>query len=65
MDRIEINPAICGGMPVIRGTRIPIAVIRDCIETGDSIDDILQDYPELSHGDIQAAIDFLEEKPGE
>jgi uncharacterized protein (DUF433 family) len=58
VDRIELNPKVCNGKPVIRGTRIPVSVILDQIADGDSWDNIIRGYPELSREDIQAAIHY-------
>lgn len=57
-DRIEIDPRRCGGSPVIRGTRIPVAVLLDELATGESWDSVLAGYPELAREDIQAALRF-------
>jgi len=56
MDRIELNPRVCNGRPVIKGTRIPVSVILEQIATGESWDDVLAGYPELKREDIQAAL---------
>ncbi len=56
LDRIEIDSRICGGKPVIRGTRIPVSVVLDQIAQGESWDSILKGYPELSRGDVEAAL---------
>ncbi len=56
MERIEIDPKICDGKPVIRGTRIPVAVILDCLASGESWDEILHGYPELTRDDIINAL---------
>ena len=55
-DRIELNPKVCNGMPVIKGTRIPVTVILDQLAEGESWDELLAGYPELSKEDIQAAL---------
>ncbi len=55
---IEINPKVMFGKPVIAGTRIPVEIILDKLEAGQTIDEILQDYPRLSEKDIQAAVAF-------
>jgi len=55
-DRIELDPKICNGKPVIRGTRIPVTVILEQIAEGDAWDSILTGYPELSKEDIHAAL---------
>jgi len=56
MDRIELNPRVCNGRPVIRGTRIPVSVILEQIAEGESWDSMLAGYPELKKEDIQAAL---------
>lgn len=55
-DRIELDPRICNGKPVIKGTRIPVSVILEQIAEGESWDSILAGYPELQKEDIQAAL---------
>ena len=57
-SRIEINPQICHGKPVIRGTRVLVCNILGALGAGDSVEDILEDYPNISQEDIQAALDF-------
>ena len=56
IDRIELNPKVCNGKPVIKGTRIPISVILDQIAAGESWDEIIGGYPELNREDIKAAL---------
>jgi uncharacterized protein (DUF433 family) len=55
-DRIELNPRVCAGKPVIRGTRIPVSVIVAQLAEGESWNDILNGYPELKKDDIRAAL---------
>ncbi|MFN3762999.1 MAG: DUF433 domain-containing protein [Anaerolineae bacterium] len=57
-ERIEINPRIMFGKPVIRGTRIPVEHILRKLAGGMTIDEILSDHPHLTADDIYAAIDF-------
>ncbi len=57
-NRIEVNPAVCHGKPVIRGTRIMVRNILGSLAGGDSVSDILKNYPELSQEDIAAAIEY-------
>lgn len=57
-DRIEVNPAICHGKPVIRGTRIMVRNILGSLAAGESVDEILRNYPELRKDDIEAALEF-------
>jgi len=56
MDRIELNPRVCNGKPVIKGTRIPVSVILEQIAEGVSWNVLLAGYPELKKEDIQAAL---------
>jgi uncharacterized protein (DUF433 family) len=56
LDRIEIDPRRCGGSPVIRGTRIPVAVILDQLAMHESWESIRKGYPELAEDDIRAAL---------
>ena len=61
MNRIEWNPKVCNGKPVIKGTRIPVSVILDQVAERVSWEDILENYPGLTLKDIQAAIHFAGE----
>lgn len=56
--RIEINPKIMMGKPVIRGTRIPVELILRKLGEGASEADLLDAYPNLQPKDIRAAILF-------
>ena len=58
LDRIQINPKICLGQPVVRGTRITVSVILRLLASGQSIEDIIKAYPELEIADVQAAINY-------
>jgi uncharacterized protein (DUF433 family) len=58
MDRIEVNPAICSGKPVIRGTRIMVRNILGMVAGGYSIDNILASYPDLRREDVIAALEY-------
>lgn len=58
MERIEMNPNILSGKPVIKGTRIPVYLILDMLAEGLTINDLLQEYPELEEEDVKAAIKY-------
>jgi uncharacterized protein (DUF433 family) len=58
VERIEMDPRICNGRPVIRGTRIPVTVILEQIGEGISWDDILKEYPEITREDIRAVLQY-------
>ena len=58
LQRISINPDVCFGKPCIRGTRIWVSLILDFLANGDTVEDILEDYPHLKREDILAAIAY-------
>jgi len=64
LERIEMNPRVCNGKPVVRGTRIPVSVILEQIAEGRSWDEVLSGYPELSRADIQAALLYAKSSLG-
>jgi len=57
-ERIEMNPDIMGGKPVIRGTRVPVETILRKLGAGVALRDILADHPRLTDDDIHAAQAF-------
>ena len=57
-DRIEMNPNVMMGKPVIRGTRIPVELILRKLGEGATEADLLDAYPRLKKADIQAAIGY-------
>ena len=54
-ERIEINPDIMDGKPVIRGTRIPVELVLRKLGTGMSLEAVMTDHPRLTRDDILAA----------
>lgn len=57
-DRIEINPRVMVGKPVIRGTRIPVELILRKLSEGATEAELLKAYPRLTSDDIKAAIGY-------
>lgn len=57
-NRIEVNPNVCHGKPVIRGTRIMVRNILGSLAAGESFEEISMSYPELTTDDIKAAISY-------
>jgi uncharacterized protein (DUF433 family) len=57
-ERVEINPAVMMGKPVIRGTRIPAELIVRKLSEGATESDLLEAYPRLSVDDIRAALAY-------
>lgn len=58
LDRISINPQVCGGKPCIKGTRIWVSLILDLLASGIEESELLAEYPGLVHEDILAAIAY-------
>lgn len=58
LNRINIDPAVCGGKPCIRGTRIWVSLILDLLATGMSEAELRAEYPALTHEDVLAAIAY-------
>ena len=60
-DRVEINPKVLAGKPVIRGTRIPVELILRKLAEGATNDVLLDAYPNLKVEDIKAALTYAAE----
>jgi uncharacterized protein (DUF433 family) len=58
MDRIDVNPGVCSGKPVIRGTRIMVRNILGMVAGGYTSEKILESYPELEREDVAAALEY-------
>lgn len=58
LQRISIDPNVCFGKPCIKGTRIWISLILDFLANGMTIEEILEEYPQLTEEDIRAAIAY-------
>jgi uncharacterized protein (DUF433 family) len=61
INRISIDPKVCGGKPCIKGTRIWVSLILDFLAEGVSEAEILTDYPGLGPEDIRACIAYAAE----
>ncbi len=57
-ERIEINPLICSGKPVIKGTRIIVSDLISQLAAGESFESLKKGYPGLTDDDIKAALQF-------
>ncbi len=58
LQRISIDPQVCFGKPCIKGTRIWVSLILDQLAGGTTIDELLTEYPQLTHEDVLAAIAY-------
>ena len=57
-ERIIRDPQVCGGEPVFKGTRVTLRTVLASLAQGDSVEDILEDFPSLKPEDVRAAIVF-------
>ena len=57
-ERISINSDVCNGRPVVRGTRIAVQTVLEFLAAGDSVEDVLEEYPSLTRVDVQACLDY-------
>ncbi len=57
-ERITIDPNVCNGKPVIRGTRIAVQSVIEYLSNGDSVDDIVEHLPGITHEDVYAALAY-------
>ncbi len=60
-DRISIDPNVCFGKPCIRGTRIWVSLILDFLASGESVESVISNYPQLTADDVRAAIGYAAE----
>ena len=60
-ERIELNPMVCHGKPVIKGTRVMVSTILGALAASDTVEMILEDYPNIEREDINAALTFASE----
>ena len=58
LNRIAIDPNVCFGKPCVRGTRIWVSLLLDFLASGASIEEILDQYPQLQRDDVLAAIAY-------
>jgi len=58
LHRITVDPNVCHGKPVIRGLRYPVESLLEYLAGGDSIDDVLAEFPDLDRDDLLACLEF-------
>jgi uncharacterized protein (DUF433 family) len=56
LSRITVNPDIFGGKPIVRGRRLAVEHVLGMLASGDSVDDLLREYPWLERDDVQACL---------
>ena len=60
-DRISISPNICHGQACVKGTRIPVSQVVRMLANGDTVEDLLAQYPSLSREDVMSCLDYAAE----
>jgi uncharacterized protein (DUF433 family) len=58
LSRITIDPNICHGKPVVRGLRYPVESLLEYLAGGDTVEDLLEEFPDLERDDVLACIEF-------
>jgi uncharacterized protein (DUF433 family) len=61
MNRIVLDPEVCNGKPIIKGTRITAQTVLEFLAAGDSIEDVLDEYPSLIREDVLECMKFSSE----
>lgn len=56
--RIVADPAVLGGKPIVRGTRVAVYLIVDWVASGHTPEEIVEDYPDLTIEDVEAALEY-------
>jgi uncharacterized protein (DUF433 family) len=57
-QRIVVDPAVCGGRPIVAGTRMRVADVLDALADGAGIDELLGDFPYLTREDVLACLAY-------
>lgn len=58
LKRITANPEIFGGKPIIRGMRISVELVLSLLAQGVTVDEIVEDYPDIEPDDIRACLAY-------
>jgi uncharacterized protein (DUF433 family) len=64
LARIVVNPEIFGGKPIVRGRRLAVEHVLGMLAAGDSVDDLLREYPWLERDDVQACLVYAKRLVG-
>lgn len=57
-ERISVDPHICHGKACIKGTRVPVHLILDLLSVGESVENVLEAYPQISLEDVQVCLSY-------
>lgn len=59
IERVTVDHRVMGGVPCVRGTRIPVATVVGLIAEGSTPDELLADYPQLALDDVRACLRYV------
>jgi uncharacterized protein (DUF433 family) len=57
-EGISINPDVCNGKPVVAGTRVTVQAVLEFLAAGDSVEEVLEEYPTLRREDVNACLAY-------
>ncbi len=58
LERITVDPSICHGKPTVRGLRYPVESLLELLASGMTIEEVIEDHPDLERDDLLAALEF-------
>ena len=58
MERVVSDVNVCGGEPCVKGTRIPVRVVLSHLAAGDTVEQVLLDFPNLTQADVRACLEY-------
>jgi uncharacterized protein (DUF433 family) len=61
-DRIEVDPDVKAGKPVVKGTRIPVFIVLDMFGDGMGAEDVLEAYPDLELEDVKGCLQYASKR---
>ena len=62
-DRIVVDPEVVFGKPVVKGTRLAVEFVIDLLAHGCTVEEILDNYPQLTREDVQVCLAYAGERP--
>jgi len=57
-ERIVADVQVCGGEPCVKGTRVPVRVVLSHLAAGETVEEVLRDFPSLAEEDIRACLEY-------
>ncbi len=63
-ERVDLNPEVLAGKPVVKGTRLSVQLILELLADDWSTEEVLDQYPTLTKDDVLACLRYASERPG-